>query len=631
MRFSRSSTWASRRLGLTSVLVLVAAAALAGPPPPVSFYLRPVPDLSEIFEPKMEVMVAMRDGVRLYTEVYVPKGKDGPLPIILERTPYNVNAGDLEYSERLALYSEFFEEGFIFALQDIRGRYRSEGEHVTLRPQADPNDPNGIDESTDFYDTIDWLVKSVPGNNGNVGTLGISYGGFLSLRAMINPHPALKAVSPGASCADMFVMDDFHHNGAFRLSYSLSAAMAFDLGQGLLSLGQRDEYQLLLDMGPLANVDQQIFKGESYVWNAFKDHPNLDDMWRYGMCGVMPHLDEVTVPALHVIGWWDMEDFAGPIEAYRKLERKDHDNRNYMIIGPWRHGGWTFDDTGRELKGVDLGSDTARYFRERYHVPWFTYWLKGKGELDLPEVTAFQMGSNIWETFDEWPPNDGIEERKIYLREDGRLSFEAPTTESSDAYDSYVSDPANPVPYRARPFMYPWGWPAWMLEDQRFASNRPDVISWISEPLGEDLTITGSPIASLFATTTGADADWVVKLMDVHPEDFSSWETSGYQMIVRAEVFRGRFRNSFERPEPIPANEVVPYEIDLRSCNHRFRAGHRIMVQIQSSWFPIIDRNPQTWVPNIFEAQERDFQKATQRIYRSNRHPTHIKLPVRLR
>ncbi len=617
---------------LVVAMLFMAAPALADGPPPFTFYKRPIPKLSEIFEPKIEVMIPMRDGVKLHTEVYIPRGKEGPLPVILERTPYYANPGEKEYSERLAFYSEFFEEGFIFALQDLRGRYQSEGEHITLRPQADPDDPNGIDESTDFYDTIEWLVNNVPNNNGRVGTMGISYGGFLSLRAMLNPHPALKAVSPGAACADMFIADDFHHNGAFRLSYSLSAAMGFDLGKNLLSLGKRDEYQAMLDLGPLSNVDEDIFHGESYVWNAFVEHPNLDDMWRYGMCGVMPHVDEVTVPALHVIGWWDMEDFTGPIKVYRKLEKKDHDNRNYMIIGPWRHGGWTFDDEGRELRGVDLGSDTARYFREKYHLPWFTYWLKSKGELDLPEVMAFQMGANEWQEYEEWPPVVGIEERDIYLHADGRLSFETPTEDGDDAHDSYVSDPANPVPYRARPFMYPWGWPAWMLEDQRFANDRPDVLTWISEPLEEDLSITGSPVAHLFASTTGEDADWVVKLMDLHPEDpIQQWQSSGYQMIVRAEVFRARFRNSFEKPEPVVPNEVTPYEIDLRSCNHSFKKGHRIMVQIQSSWFPIIDRNPQTYVPNIFKANEEDFQKATQRIYRSKRYPSHISLPVNLR
>ena len=395
---------------------------------------------------------------------------------------------------------------------------------------------------------------------------------------------------------------------------------------------RRDEYQTYLDLGALSNVDEIVFKGErSYQWNAFAEHPSLDDTWRYQICGVMPHVDEVTVPALHVIGWWDMEDFTGPIEVYRKLKKKDRNNENYMIIGPWRHGGWTFDETGRTLKGVDLGSDNARYFREKYHLPWFTYWLKGKGEIDFPEVMAFQMGSNEWQEYEEWPPVDGIERRNIYLRADGLLSFEPPTGTGEDAYDSYISDPANPVPYRDRPFMYPYGWPAWMLEDQRFASNRSDVFAWISEPLEEDLSITGSPVAKLFASTTGEDTDWVVKLMDVHPENFSQWESSGYQMIVRAEVFRARFRNSFENPEPVVPNQVTAYEIDLRSANHMFKKGHRIMVQVQSSWFPLIDRNPQTWVPNIFKAVDEDFRTATQKVYRSRDYPTHIVLPVNTR
>ncbi len=623
-------------IGLSMLVAMWPAAQAAetkasSGPPPNNYQRRAIPDLSRVFETKIEAMVAMRDGVKLHTEVYIPKGHREALPIILERTAYYANPKEAEFSTRLALYSEFFEEGFIFALQDTRGRYLSEGKHMFVRAQRKPGDKNGTDESTDYYDTIDWLVKNVRNNNGRVGTLGISYGGFLTTRAMLGPHPALKAVSPQAACADMFMGDDFFHNGAFRLNYAISVAASLEGKSILRLLGKRDEYEAYLSLGPLSNVDRQYFKGEAKLWNQFVGHPVLDDTWRYEVCGVLPHMVEPTVPALHVLGWYDMEDFYGPLEVYKQLERKDRDKRNYLVIGPWHHGGWTFEETGRTLGPLDLGADTAAEFRRNVHLRWFTYWLKRKGKLDFPEVAAFQMGSNEWQYFDKWPPPSGIEGRELYLQPSGKLSFDAPpaaAASSPDAFDSYVSDPAKPVPYRHQPSRYPYGWETWFLEDQRFAASRPDVLTWVSEPLQEALSITGDPRVHLFAATSGTDADWVVKLIDVFPEDFDQWELSGYQPIVGAEVFRARFRTSFEKPQPVPADRVQEYTFGLRDRNHRFLPGHRIMVQIQSSWFPVIDRNPQTYVPNIFKAEAGDFRPATQRIYRSAEYPSHITLPV---
>lgn len=602
-------------------------------PEPYQLGDREVPDLSQIFEEKTAVMIPMRDGINLYTEIYHPKGFTEPLPIILERTPYHANPGYLKFSPRLGYYAEFFKEGYIFALQDLRGRLKSEGEHIALRPQRDPTDPDGIDESTDFYDTIEWLVNNVPNNSGRVGTLGISYGGFLSTRAMVDSHPALRAVSPQATCADMFIGDDFHHNGAFRLSYSFAAAVGLDTWKSPLGLyiDKRDEYEWFLNVGPLSNINDKYLHGISPTWNAFVEHPNLDDTWRCGICGVLPYMNEVTVPALHVTGWYDPEDFYGPIQVYKKLEKKDERDQNFLVLGPWYHGGWTFEESGSSLGPLDLGSETARHFRDEIHLRWFTYWLKDKGELPLGEALTFQMGSNEWQYYDEWPPKEGIENRNLYLHPSGKLSFDTPNSDNKDDFDCYISDPAKPVPFRYRPYLYPWGWQQWTLEDQRFSQGRTDVLSYISKPLEEDLSITGEPIAQLFASTSGEDCDWVVKLIDVFPEKHKVWDMRGYQLIVAAEVFRARFRNSFEVPEPVVPNKVAEYAISLRDRNHRFLKGHRIMVQIQSSWFPLIDRNPQTWVPNIFKAKAEDFQKATQRIYRSKSFPTHITLPVNLR
>lgn len=590
------------------------------------------PDYSTLFN-KTDVMIPARDGVKLHTEIYSPKDASEPLPIIFERTPYGLSDDEKGYSRKLGRYAEMIPDGYIFAFQDIRGRYGSEGKFVMQRPIRDPKDPKAIDEGTDTYDSIDWLVKNVPHNNGRVGLLGISYGGWLTVMGMLEPHPALKAVSEQASPADMFLGDDFHHNGAFRLSYGFeySTMMETDKTNFSFQFNFFDTYEWYLCLGALSNANKEYIHGKLPTWNDFVAHPNYDSFWKQQ---AMPFiLTRPKVPNLNVAGWWDQEDFYGPMKIYEILEKEDPDHLNYLVAGPWNHGGWAR-GAGNSLGLIPFGSDTALYFRRNIEAPWFAYWLKDKGSLPLKEALLFQTGSDTWVKFDSWPPRDA-KTKNLYFREDGKLSFEPPSAESTQAFDSYVSDPAHPVPYRHRPIDmtypedHPGSWYTWLAQDQRFVDNRPDVLTWQTDVLKEDVSLAGQVTAKLFASTTGSDADWIVKLIDVYPEKYSEkWQLSGYELMIADEVFRGRFRNSFERPEPIQAGVVTPFKIDLHTANHVFKKGHRIMVQVQSTWFPIIDRNPQKFVPNIFEAQESDYQKATERIYRSKRYPSSVEISV---
>ncbi|HTT33364.1 MAG TPA: CocE/NonD family hydrolase [Methylomirabilota bacterium] len=590
------------------------------------------PDYSTQFD-KTDVMIAARDGIKLHTEIYSPKNFTEPLPIIFERTPYGLTDDEKGYSRHLRRYEEMIPDGYIFVFQDIRGRYGSEGEFVMQRPVRDSQDPKAIDEGTDTYDTIDWLVKNVPHNNGRVGLLGISYGGWLTVMGMLEPHPALKAVSEQASPADMFLGDDFHHNGAFRLSYGFeySALMETDKTNFSFQFDSFDTYDWYLRLGALSNANKKYLHGTLPTWNDFVAHPNYDSFWRQQ---AMPFiLTRPRVPNLNVAGWWDQEDFYGPMKIYEIMEQEDPDHLNYLVAGPWNHGGWA-GGPGKSLGAIPFGSDTALYFRHNIEAPWFAYWLKNKGKLPLKEALLFQTGSDSWEQFDSWPPKNA-QKRTLYFHSDGKLSFEAPIAESAQAFDSYVSDPAHPVPYRNRPIDmtypedHPGGWYTWLVQDQRFVDNRPDVLTWQTDELTEDVTLAGQVTAKLFASTTGSDADWVVKFIDVYPQKVSSdWKLSGYELMIADEVFRGRFRNSFEKPEPLVPGAITPFSIDLHTADHVFKKGHRIMVQVQSTWFPIIDRNPQKFVPNIFEANESDYQKATHRIYRSKRCPSGVEVSV---
>ena len=582
---------------------------------------------------KTDVMIPMRDGVKLHTEIYAPRNASEKLPLFLTRTPYGLGDDDAGYSRLLGLYREMFADGYIFVMQDIRGRYGSEGQFVMARAPRDRKDPKSIDEGTDTYDTIDWLVKNVPGNNGRAGEAGISYGGWLTAMSLIEPHPALKAVSEQATPADMFLGDDFHHNGAFRLSYGFEYAAMMETGKTnfQFQFDKYDTFEWYLGLGPLSNANKLYFHGTLPTWNDFVAHPNYDAFWQKQ--AFAPYFKDLTltVPNLNVAGWWDQEDFFGPMKVYELLEKNDTKHNNFVAVGPWNHGGWARSD-GTKLGSVDFGSNTSAYFRERIQAPWFAYWLKDKGTQPLKAAMTFETGANKWRTWDAWPPREGVSARKLYFRGDGKLSFEAPE-EKREAFDSYISDPANPVPYRTRPVeeTYSEGsrWYTWLLEDQRFVQQRPDTLSWATEPLTDDVTVAGDIVAHLFASTTGTDSDWIVKFIDVYPERFEpDRKMGGYELIISDEVFRGRFRKSFEKPEAIVAGEVTPFTIDLHTNDHVFLKGHRIMVQVQSTWFPVIDRNPQKFVPNIFEATAEDYQKATQKIWRTAEYPSNVELPV---
>jgi putative CocE/NonD family hydrolase len=496
----------------------------------------------------------------------------------------------------------------------------------------DRRDAKAIDESTDTYDTIDWMLKNVAGNNGRVGMMGVSYPGWLTVMAMLDPHPALKAVSPQASPADMFIGDDFHHNGAFRLSYGFEYATMMESGKEITAFefDQPDVYDWYLKLGTLANVNEKYLHGKIPSWNDFAAHADYDAFWQRQ--GVTQYLDSVRVPSLNVAGWWDQEDFYGPVTIYEALEPHDRKGINYLVVGPWNHGGWS-GPSGQELGPLDFGAPTSLDYRRNIQAPWFAYWLKDKGTLKLAEATVFEAGSNHWTSFDHWPPKKNVTNRRLYTSANRQLSFSPPTGGAGAQYDSYVSDPANPVPYRARPILPTWGkgstWSRWLLDDQRFLEGRPDVLTWTSEPLTEDVVVAGRITAHVFAATTGSDADWVVKLIDVYPEENpENPKLAGYQLMVANDVLRARFRDSYTTPKPITPGKTGEYKIDLHTQDYRFKRGHRIAVQVQSSWFPLIDRNPQTFVPNIFAAKESDFKPATQRIYRSPAAATYIDLPI---
>jgi putative CocE/NonD family hydrolase len=575
---------------------------------------------------KTEAMIAMRDGVQLYTTIYAPKNIQEPLPFILMRTPYGIEGrGPQALQDYLR---DLADEGYIFVFQDIRGRYKSQGQFVMSRPPRDGKDPRAIDESTDTYDTIEWLLKKVPNHNGRVGMLGISYPGWLTVMGMLDPHPALKAVSPQASPADQFLGDDFHHNGTFRLSYGFEyvAMMETNNVNTYFKFDRHDTFEWYLNLGALSNVNARHFQGKMPTWNDFVKHPNYDAFWQKQ--AFAPYLTKVTVPTLNVAGWFDQEDFYGPLKIYELLERHDAKNQNFLVVGPWNHGGWG-GGPGDKLGRIAFDSATGKYFREKVQAPWFNYHLKDKGKLEQPEALMFQTGTNKWVSHDRWPPQ-GAAAKKLYFHGNGKLSFEPPAAKG--AFDQYVSDPARPVPYRPRPVTptYPGPeWRVWMVEDQRFVHQRPDVLSYETEPLTEDVTVAGSLTAQLFAATSGTDSDWIVRVIDVYPESYPPDPSmGGYQLLISGEPVRARFRKSFENPEPAVPNQVNAYTIDLHWSHHCFRKGHKIMVQVQSTWFPLYDRNPQKYVPNIFEARDTDFQTAEQRVYRSPLLPSHVSLQV---
>jgi hypothetical protein len=600
----------------------------------VSLLAQEQPPKPPLFD-RTEVMIPMRDGVKLQTAIFVPKSAKAPLPFLIVRTPYGVPENENPLTD--GHLDELIADGYIFVYQNLRGRFKSEGTFVMQRPPRDKSKPNSIDEGTDAYDTIDWLIKNVPNNNGRAGMYGVSYSGWTTVQALMEPHPALKAASEQASPADMFMGDDFHHNGAFRLSYGYEYATMVEAEKQANKhpdFDYYDTYEWYLRLGALSNINAKYAHGTLPTWNDFVKHPNRDQFWKAQ--AVETYLHQTRVPNLNVAGWWDQEDAYGPVDVYHALEQNDPDHLNYLVAGPWNHGGWGH-GPGNKLGPIGFESDTSKDFRAKIQSPWFAYWLHDKGKLDQPEAKVFETGSDVWKSFEKWPPERGITKKKLYFQAGGKLSFNAPTTALA-AFDSYISDPANPVPYRERPVTptYPGPeWPVWLVQDQRFVDNRPDVLTWETDPLTEDVEMAGDVMADLFASTSGTDSDWIVKLIDVYPEDYQPKENEkkgpvlrGYQLMIASEVFRGRYRTSFEHPEPITAGKVLEYKFSLREHDHMFKKDHRIMVQVQSTWFPLIDRNPQKYVPNIFMAKDADYTKATQRIFRTKANASGVILPV---
>jgi putative CocE/NonD family hydrolase len=504
-------------------------------------------------------------------------------------------------------------EGYFLAIQDIRGKYQSEGTMQIHQPLIHRTEKNAVDESTDTWDTVDWLTKNLKGNNGKAGIFGVSYPGWLALVGAVDPHPALKASSEQACMGDLFLGDDFHHNGAFRLSYGMEYTYEVEFDKTTDSdfpFPQFDLYDWYLKLGSLKNVNEKYFKGKIPTWNNFVQHPNYDAFWQKN--SPLSYVDYAQIPQLHVGGYYDQEDMNGPQIMYKHMEEKDKANNNYIVLGPWNHGQWA--------RGNDKFSQDFRVLQKK----WFDYWLKGIGDGKFAEATCVQTGSNQWKTYSSWPPKEA-EIKKLYAGPDNTSSFTKPAA----GYVAYTSDPLHPVPYRTLPIEATYGpgsrWRNWQIEDQRFVTTRPDVVSFVMDSLTEDLTVTGKIMAHLFASTSGTDADWIVKLIDVYPAfNKEPLNMSGLQFPVAMEAFRGRFRKSFSNPSPLTPNKAEEFVIDLHDINHVFKKGHRIMIQVQSTWFPVIDRNPQKYVPNIFEAKESDFIKAEQRIYFN----TYVELPV---
>lgn len=590
---------------------------------------------------KAEYDVPMRDGVKLHTMVYTPRRADGKLPFLILRTPYGTGPyGDQAYGRHLGPSPhsfEFEEEGFIFVFQDVRGKFKSEGEFTVMRPYTPNKTGKQTDESSDTYDTIEWLLKNIANNNGRAGLWGISYPAFQTVMGMIDAHPALKAASPQASPADMFIGDDFHHNGAFRLTYTFSwlAGNARIRKGPSESRGERfdpgtpDGYRFFLELGPLSNVNKKYFLDQVPEWNTYMQHPDYDDYWRKQ--NFLAYLKNITLPVLNVAGWFDAEDFYGPLAIYQQIE-KTTPNKSILVVGPFSHGGWNRHPDGNSLGNIRFDGEPAVYFRQHVQFPFFRYYLKNKGELKLPEALVYETGSNKWRSYDHWPPRERTVERKLYFHAGGKLSFTPPTEDHQNGVDSYVSDPAKPVPFSSET-RFTQGH-LWMVEDQRFAATRPDVLVYETDELTEDLTISGHIIAKLFASTSGTDSDFVVKLIDVYPGNAPDNDPNPagvrmghFQMLLSGEVFRAKYRQSYSKPEPMTPHQPTALEIDLRDKAHRFLKGHRVMVHVQSSWFPVIDRNPQVFT-DIYKAKESDFNKAMQKIYRSKELSSHLVVSV---
>jgi putative CocE/NonD family hydrolase len=597
---------------------------------------------------KHEILISMRDGVQLFTAIYTPKDQSVDYPILLTRTPYSIIAYDDEFPEtrKMAPSVEFLKAGYIFVFQDIRGTYKSEGEFIVQRSiRSDKNDPVATDESTDAYDTIEWLVKNVKAHNGKVGQWGISYSGWTTVMGMIDAHPALAASSPQASPSDMFVGDDWHHNGAFRLMYSFSwmgsNAQSRDAPTGEkaapFDYGTPWGYEFFLKSGPTDQLASKYFGGNIPAWDDFTRHPDYDHFWKRQVA--LQHLGNIKHPILNVAGWFDSENFYGPMSIYQEIETKNPDNESCLVVGPWIHGGWRSTD-GASLGDIDFGSKTSVHYQQEIVFPFFEYHLKDKGSWNPAKVVAFETGNNEWREFSQWPPAE-VDKINIYMSADGGLSFDRPNEVGTDQADRYISDPGNPVPFSTG--IETQAGHVWMIEDQRLASTRPDVLTYRSPPLASNITIAGPILANLFVATTGTDADFFVKLIDVFPGDAdgppdfddpheaekaaTKLRMGSFQMLLGVEVMRAKYRKNLSKPEPLVPGETTPVSFHVWDKFHTFKAGHRIMVQINSSWFPAYDRNPQKFM-NIYTARDSDFQKHEHTILRSREFASHLCLPV---
>jgi uncharacterized protein len=576
---------------------------------------------------KTENQVAMRDGKRLFTVVYAPRDTTRRYAIMLTRTPYSVGPyGPTAYPRGIGPSARFADEGFIFVYQDVRGRFMSEGDFVHMTPWIGSAGAAKTDESTDTYDTIDWILKNVAHNNGRVGMWGISYPGFFSAAALVNSHPALRAVSPQAPQADWFMGDDVHHHGAFLLTSAFNFFTTSGLARPApttdrprpFNYGTDDGYAFFLAMGPLSNADRLYLKGGSPFWNDMMAHGTLDAFWEARR--VAPRLRDVKPAVLTVSGWYDANNLYGALRVHESIAKQSPSTSNRIVLGPWSHGQWSR-GPGDALGDLRFGTNTGDFFRDSIQFPFFDAILRKETQPTLPQAVAFETGRNRWRTFDAWPPKDAAE-RSLYLHAGGKLSFTPPSNAERTAYDQYVSDPAHPVAFLARPNTGMK--PDYMALDQRFAATRPDVVVYSTEPLTEEVTIAGSVRPNLFVSTSGTDSDWIVKLIDVYPD---SAVPAGFQELVRGDVMRGKFRKSYSRPEPFAPGVVENVAFGTDDVLHTFKQGHRIMVQIQSTWFPLVDRNPQTFV-DIYNAAPSDFRTATQRVYHSAAQASRLELPV---
>ena len=612
----------SLRIALSCSLLAIAQCGIGQEPSALESYIR-------LHYTKQEHMIPMRDGVKLFTAVYMPRDTTKKYPLLIKRTPYAVSPyGVDKFPSSLGPSEHFVKAGYIFVNQDVRGRFMSEGEFVQVTPHVPKKQkPTDVDESTDAYDTIEWLVKNVPGNSGRVGMYGISYPGFYAAAGMIDAHPALVAVSPQAPVGDWY-FDDFLHNGAFFLAHAYRW-----LGNNAQTRGKPttekakpieyatpDGYKLFLDAGTMAEVNKRYIKDAVPFWNEMMSHPNRDEFWQKR--AILPHLKKVAPHVMVVTGWYDAEDLYGSFKSYQSIEKLNPQVNNVLVVGPWHHGGWASVE-GDKLGPANFGSKTAAFYRAEIEFPFFERYLKDEKRPAPAEATVFETGSNAWRTFDHWPPKDA-KAQQLFLREGGKLVFEPPS--SAGGFDEYVSDPARPVPFTEK--ITPMMAIEYMVDDQRFASRRPDVLVYQTDAFEDDLVVAGPLDVDLWVSTTGTDADFIVKLIDVFPDDPDEKKQPGYQMMLRSEVFRGRFHKSFEHPEPLVPGRPTQIKFELLDVLHRFQKGHRLMIQIQSTWFPLVDRNPQKFVENIYFAKPDDFQKATHRIYRSTEHPTSVRMEV---